>query len=439
LTELKRVLRLGDSVAVIIGIIVGSGIFFTPTVTARYLGSYEMVLVVWLLGGVVALCGALTYAELAAAWPHTGGMYVFLRECYGKLPSFLFGWAQLLIIRPSAVAAISVIFAQYLAYFVPVTQTGVKLIAITAILVVSIVNFLGVRLTSVIQNILTSFKLLALIAIALLGLFFVPFGSVWTDPTPPLSGILDASFLSLAGAALVSVFWTYDGWTEITSVAGEVRDPERTIPRALLIASLIVLVVYMLVNVSYLNVLGLEGMKNSERVASDAMIRVLGPIGGALAAGAVVMSTFGTLNGTALTGPRIFFAMAVDGLFFAWGRKVHPTFRSPSTAIALQAFLGIPLVITWTFDQLTTYFVFISLLFYSACTLAVFRLRSMPDAPKTGYKTWGFPVTPAIFLLVAFGVLGNTVVTSPLQVIVGGAILLSGIPVFYIWRIARKS
>ncbi|MFH1016689.1 MAG: amino acid permease [Pseudomonadota bacterium] len=436
--DLRRVLGLWDSVAIIVGVIVGSGIFFAPTAVAQYLPHTGTILCVWLLAGLTALSGALTYAELGARWPHTGGMYVFIRECFGPLPSFIYGWGQLLIARPASVAAISVVCAQYVAFFVPVPTFGIKLLAVTAILIVSIINYLGVRLTSVVQNFLTSIKVLALMLIAVAALvFYRNIGGGTAAEVFP--NTLQLSFWSAFGLALVVAFWASDGWSEITNVAGEIRDPARTIPLALLIGTVLIVVLYMLVNGAYLHVLGVSGVQASDRVAADTMIRVLGPLGGSLISIAVVISTLGSLNGTTLTGPRIYFAMAVDGLFFPWAKKVDPKYRSPSIAIALQALLAVPLVITWRFEQLATFFVFVSLIFYALVASAVFRLRRMPGVPAAGgYKTWGYPVTPVFFLLVAAGILINTAVRAPLQAIMTFAILLSGVPVFFLWKGRRK-
>ena len=438
--ELTRVLRLWDSVAVIVGIIIGSGIFFTPTTVIRQVPHAGMALLVWIAGGIAALCGALAYSELASAWPKTGGTYVYLRECFNPLISFLFGWANLWIIRPSAVAGISVIFANYVAYFVPLHQTGIKLIAISAILIVSIINYLGVRRTSALQNVLTTIKIFSLLFIAVVGLLFFSRHDVPVSLDSWFPETFQWSYFSAFAAALVGVYWTYDGWVEITNVAGEVLEPGKTIPRALIIAALGITLVYVLVNMSYLHVLSVEGVRASERVASDAMVRVLGPIGGTIIAVAVIISTFGALNGTTLTGPRIIFAMAVDGLFFSWARKINPRYKTPSTAIAMQALLAIPLVATWTFDQVATYFVFMSLIFYSLGTLAIFKLRKMKDLPAVSYRTWGYPWTPLIFLVFAVGVLINTVVTSVEQAGLGLLILSAGVPVYYVWkRIKERS
>ncbi|HLG19609.1 MAG TPA: amino acid permease [Bdellovibrionota bacterium] len=430
--ELRRVLGLWDSVAVIVGIIIGSGIFFTPTSIAKEVGSWGAVLFVWILGGLAALCGSLTYAELATAWPRTGGIFVYLRECFGPLPSFLFGWASLIVIRPSAVAGISVIFATYVAYFIPVPQIGIKLIAVSGILIVSIINYTGVRATSVILNIFTSIKIFTLVAIAFVGL--VLFRSSGAPMGPMLPATFNWSYASAFGVALIGVFWTYDGWVEITNIAGEIREPAKIIPRALLLATVGILTIYTLVNLAYLRVLTLEGVQNSGRVASDTLVRVFGPVGGSLIAVAVIVSTFGALNGTTLTGPRIFFAMAVDGLFFSWARKVSPRYKSPSTAIALEAALAIPLVITWTFDQVATYFVYMFLIFYALSALAVFRLRRMPGAPIPTYRTWGYPWTTLCFVLVAVGILINTTLRAPVQAGLGLLILGAGVPVYYLWR-----
>ncbi len=426
--ELKRVLRLWDSIAIIVGIVVGAGIFRTPSDVARELGSNFEVLFLWIVGGIIATCGSLTFAELASTWPRTGGMYVYLRECYGPLTSFLYGWTQLLVVRPSVVAGISVVFAEYVAYFIPLPQGGVKLMAVSAILAVSIINYIGVRTSSLVQKIFTSIKIAGIFLLALLGLFFHHSGHpILIEPSA-----FNLPSISAVGAALILIFWTYDGWSEITMVAGEIQEPQKTIPKALLFGSLGVLFLYILVNGAYLNVLGIEGVASSSRVATDTMIELFGAKGGNIIAGIVLISTFSTLNGIALTGPRIFFAMAVEGDFFSWARKIDPKYRTPSTAIALQAFFAIPLVALWKFEQLATYFVFAAQIFYVLCALSVFHLRQKKIQEGEVYRAWGYPFTPMLFVLVSFGIFVHALITSTPQVMVGFTIMFFGIPIYYL-------
>jgi basic amino acid/polyamine antiporter, APA family len=422
--ELTRVLGLWDCISVIVGIIIGSGIFFAPTAVANELNSIPWILFVWLVGGVAALCGALSYAALSVRWPHTGGMYVFLREAFGPLASFIFGWAELLVIRPAGAAAIAVIFAQYVGYFVQLSQNGVKLVSVLAIVSVSLINYVGVRFTSIVQNTLTALKVGAL-ALFILSIF-------WHAPALHLSSVASPfetadpiSVLSALGVALVSVFWTYDGWNEITLVAGEVKNPERTLPKALIWSSILIMALYLLVNAALFQVMSVQEIRSSEHVITDAITKVFGSAGAVLVTGVVLISTFGSLNGSALTGPRLYFAMAVDGLFFSWAKRIHPIYKTPSTAILLQALMAIPLVLAWKFDELATYFIFVSLLFYNWVTIVVFKVR---------VPLWGYPVTPIVFLLVSTGILVNTLVRSPVQALVGVLAVLLGVPFYQIWK-----
>lgn len=433
--ELTRVLHLRESVAVVVGIVVGMGVFRIPTDVAGQLNAVWPILAIWVIGGAMAFLGSLVYAELASAWPRTGGPYVSLRECLGPLPSFLYGWGQLLVVRPAWLAAIAIIFAEYVSYFLPVTQATTRVIAICAILAASIINYVGIQITSAMQNTLTAVKILALLLIVVVAFAFTGVSGLRDGPFHPAAW--NGSYLSALGAALMLVYWTYDGWSEVTVIAGEIHEPRKTILRALVISCLGVTVLYVLVNLAYLHILTLAGVTRSERVASDAMVQVMGSSGGVVAALLVVIATFGALHSTTLAGSRLFFAMAVDGNFFSWAGRVDQRYRTPSTAIVLQALLAIPLVMMWTVPEMVTCYMFVSFIFHGFAAAALFYLRRMKDAPTDRYRTWGYPFTPLVFLAVALLLPLNAFFTSFPQAMVGSVVLASGVPTFFVWRKLR--
>lgn len=428
--RLPRRLGVVSAAAVLVGSTIGSGIFRVPATVAEQVGTVGAMGLLWVLGGLFALAGALTLAELAVLYPRSGGIYVFLREGWGPLPAFLFGWTELLVIRPSALGAIAMLFAEYVRVFLPLTETGVRLVAAGAILGLALANIVSVTWGAAVQNASTLAKVLALVGLAALA-----FGL--GDPhRGAFAGPLDLAPLSWGGfgLALVAVMWTYDGWADLTFLAGEVRDPARTLPRALVGGTLAVVAIYLLVNAAYLYVLTPAAMAGRPLVAADAARAVVGPAGASLVSAMVLLSAFGALNGSTMTGPRIFYAMAEDGLFFRPVAAVHPRFRTPWVAIALAAALGIAYVAVRTFEQLADAFVLGIWPFYALAVGAVLRLRRRrPDLPRP-YRTWGYPVVPLLFLLASVAMLGNALVQQPRSTAVGFAIILAGVPVYSLWR-----
>ncbi|HET7322563.1 MAG TPA: amino acid permease, partial [Longimicrobiaceae bacterium] len=393
------------------------------------------VAILWVLGGLVALVGALTIAELAVLFPRSGGIYVFLREAYGPLPAFLFGWTELLVIRPSALGAIAMLFAEYVQAFVPMTEMQIRLVAAAAIVLLALANIRSVEWGAAVQNASTAAKVVALTGLAVLA-FLLGEASQGAFAHP-------MSFSPLSwggfGVALIAVLWAYDGWADLTFMAGEVRDPARTLPRALLGGTSAIIVIYLLVNAAYLYVLPMAGMADRPLVAADAAARIFGAGGAAVAAGMVLLSAFGALNGSMMTGPRILFAMADDGLFFRPIAAVHPRYRTPWAAIALAAALGVGYVSIRTFEQLADSFILGIWPFYALAVGAVFLLRRRhPELPRP-YKTVGYPWTPLLFLVASLAMLGNALVEEPVSTLVGFGIILLGVPVFYGSRISRSS
>jgi APA family basic amino acid/polyamine antiporter len=421
--------------AVLVGITIGSGIFRVPAGTAAILGVPGAVVFAWILGGAIALTGALTIAELAAALPRSGGVFAFLLEAFGPLPAFLFGWSELVVLRAAALGAIATIFAEYLGYFVHFDPATVRRVGAIAIIGIGLLNYVGVRAAAGVMNLVTVAKFSA---IALLGVLAFAAGSGTAEHfTPVWSGQVS---LSLLATALVQIMWTYDGWADVSFMSGEVRDPGRTLPRALIAGTLTIVAIYLLINAAYVYLLPLPVMAHSRLVAATAaeQIPLLGKGGAALVSALVMVSCFGSLNGSMMAGPRIFFAMADRGLFFQGVARVSPRFRSPSVAIWLATGLGVVYVLLNDFQQLADKFILGIWPFYALSVAGVYVLRrTRPDLPRP-YRTVGYPVTPALFLLASVGMVLNALVTDPVNTGITFAIIGAGVPVFYVWKQKRK-
>lgn len=432
--RLPRRLGVWSAGAVLVGSTIGSGIFRIPSTVAENVGTVGTMAVLWVVGALVALFGALTLAELATLYPRSGGIYVFLREAYGPLPAFLFGWTQLLLIRPAGLGAIAMIFAEYTGAFVPLTDTQVRFIAASAIALLATANIRSVTWGAAVQNASTMAKVVALAGLALLAFAFGDGAAGALAGAPSFEVLSWGSF----GVALIAALWAYDGWPDLTFMAGEVRDPARTLPRALVGGVLAIIAVYLLVNAAYLYVLPVGAMAASDLVAADAATRVLGTLGASIVAALVMLSTFGALNGSTMTGPRIFYAMADDGLFFRPIAAVHSRYRTPYAAIGLAAILGIANVSSRTFEQLAGQFILGIWPFYALAVGAVFLMRHRrPDAERP-YRTVGYPWVPLIFLLASVAMLLNALVEEPLVTGAYFGVTLLGIPVFYAWRRSRS-
>ena len=433
---LPRRLGLWSAIALVIGSVIGSGIFRSPAGVANRLPGPGPMLTVWVVGGLFALCGVLTLAEVASAYPKTGGLYVFLREGWGRLVAFLFGWSELVIIRAAALGAISTTFAQYFLRVLGFDPTVAPYdqwshwVAALAIAVTATFNIVGVRLGAAVQIITTVAKYggLLLIVFFALAVGLPRTGGNFTPAFPPGSFTVGAF-----GLALVSALWAYDGWADLSFIGGEVENPRRTLPRALIGGAVAVMAIYILANVAYLSVLSVEEMRRSPLVAADVADRVVGLRGAQLVAVIVMLSTFGALSGALMTTPRIFFAMADDGMLFRRIASVHPTFRTPWASITLAAVLGIAFVLVRTFEQLADTFVTAILPFYGLGVASIFVLRRRAGY-DAGFRTPGYPVVPALFIAAVLFLLGNAVrdpVTGrdTIFVLLG---ILAGIPVYYL-------
>ena len=432
---LKRQLGLWSAVAVLIGSTIGSGIFRSPAGIADKLPGPLPLMAVWVAGGLFALCGALTLAELTGAFPETGGAYVFIREGWGRLSAFLFGWAELTLIRAASLGAISTTFAEYLMRvlgFDPSAEpynTYVHYVAAVAILLTATFNYVGVRWGSLVQNLTTLAKYGGLLFIVVLALAIgLPrTGGHFTPAVPP------GSFhIAPFGLALVSVLWAFDGWADLSFVAGEVREPRWTLPRAILIGTTAVIAIYLLANVAYMAVLPVEEIRHSRLVAADVAQRLIGAPGVIFVACTVMLSTFGTLNGTLLTAPRIFFAMADDGLFFRKVAAVHPRYHTPYVSILLTTGLGVVFVLLRTFEQLADTFVTAIVPFYALAVAAIFVLRKRADYDPP-FRTPLYPIVPALFILATLFLLGNAILdpTSRWPTLAVLGVIVLGVPVYY--------
>ncbi len=433
---LPRQLGLWSAIAVLVGTTIGSGIFRSPAGIADKLPGPLPMLAVWATGGVFALCGALTLAELSGAMPRTGGYFVYIREAWGRLPAFLYGWTELTLIRAAALGGISLTFGEYLLRglgydpaVAPYDQVA-HYVAAGALALMATINVVGLRWGALVQNVTTLAKYGGLMAIVVLALALgLPAtGGHFTPAAPP------GSFsVSAFGLALVSVLWAFDGWGDLSKVAGEVDDPRRTLPRAIVLGTLAIIAIYLLANVAYLSVLSIEEIRGARLVAADVAQRLIGPVGVTLVSLTVILSTFGSVNGSLLTGPRIFFAMADDGLFFRQVAQVHPRFRTPHVAVLMTATLGIAFVLLRTFEQLADIFVTASLVFYILSIGAIFRLRRRPDW-NPPVRTPLYPLVPALFCGATAFLMANALVDSSTRwgtLGVFGVILL-GVPVYYL-------
>ena len=433
---LQRRIGLWTAIAVVIGSTIGSGIFRSPAGIADKLPGPIPMLSVWVMGGVFALCGALTLAEVASALPQTGGIYVFVRDGWGRLPAFLLGWGQLVMIRAASLGAIAITFSEYFHRVIgidpiaPEHVTQVRIGAAIAILLTGSFNILGVRLGAAVTNVTTVAKYGGLLFIILIAFAIGwPKTGGYFTPAVPAGSITTTAF----GLALVSTLWAFDGWADLSYAAGEVKDPQRVLPRALIGGTLLVIAIYLLANVAYLAVMPIEEIRHSKLVAADVAQRLIGPKGVVFVAVTVMLSTFGTLNASLFTTPRIFFAMAEDKLFFPAVARVHPKFGTPWVAIALTAGLGAVFVMLRSFEQLADAFVTAFLPFYALAVAAIFRLRRNPDY-KPSFRVPFYPVVPLLFVVSVVYLLANGFINPASRWMTIGvfAVLLAGAPVYYL-------
>jgi APA family basic amino acid/polyamine antiporter len=435
-----RRLGLFSATMAVIGGIIGSGIFLNPAYVAQRVHTPSLTLAAWVMGGLIALVGALCFGELGNRSPRAGGGYVYLRDAYGGLPAFLYGWALLLVIATGAIAAVAVTFARYLGALLALPEAAAKPVAVGAILLLSTVNYVGVKPGAVTQNVFTLLKLAALAALIGAGLITgVHASAAAAAPAAPGHLVL------AVGAALVPVLFAYGGWQQSNFIAEEMIDAERNLPRALVIGVSVVVVVYLLANVTYLHVLGAAGLAASAAPAADVMLGVLGRAGQALIAAGIAVSTFGFLNLVILVSPRVYQAMAADGAFFPALARLHPRFRTPGSAIVFQGAWGALLTLTGSYGRLLDYVVFGDWIFFGlvVSTLFVYRRREARaggGARGAGFRVRGYPWLPALFVASAVYVVVSSVASNPGNAAIGVSLLALGVPVYLFWkaRAARR-
>lgn len=434
-TSLPRTLTFRDLVLLIVGTVIGSGIFLVPgSVLRNVQHRVGLALLVWIAGGVLSLLGALTYGELGAMKPEAGGLYVYIRDCFGRPTAFLYGWALFFMISSGSVATLAVAFSTYLRHIVPLTDLGAKIVAIGMIAIVGLLNVLGTRKSANAQNVATALKVAAILAMTAVLLFLSPGHSPATAAPVPSSGSLASGF----GLAMISVLWAYEGWQYCTFTAGETIEPQKSFPRAFLAGSLALIAIYVIANIGYIAALGSAGAAASDSIAADAMRVVMGPAFAKVITVPILISILSAANGLILTSPRVYYAMANDGVFFRKLAEVHPRFKTPSVAIIAGCAWSVVLAASGTFEQLLTYVIFTGWIFYGLGAAAVFVYRRREPGTPRPYRVPGYPITPLVFVIAAALLVLNTIVAEPRRAALGIALVITGAPVYMVWGRRKK-
>jgi APA family basic amino acid/polyamine antiporter len=435
----RRALGPFDATMVVVGGIIGSGIFINPYIVAQRLDSTMLVLAAWAAGGAIALAGALAYAELGALFPKVGGQYAYLRDAYHPLAGFLYGWALLAVIESGAIAAVAIAFSNYALRLVGRSDLPAAPLAIGSLILLSAINYIGVKPGSRVLNVFVVLKVAALGVLILFGAF-APAASGWWGAARPASGTSMAAFVAF-GAALVPILFAYGGWQNANYVAEEIEDPRRNLPISIIAGTIAVVVIYVLVNVVYLRAMGLQGLADTMTPAADAAQRMFGAMGDRFVTAAIAISTFGFLDLAILAPTRVYYAMAADGLFFPALAKLHPTYRTPGTAIVLQTTWSCILAVSGTYGQLLNYVVFADWIFFgmTVSTLVVFRgSHPLVQRPARTFRAPGYPVLPTLFVAAAAAVVLSVIWADPRSALRGALLLAAGVPVFYWFRRAER-
>lgn len=443
---LKPTLGLASATLLIVGSAIGSGIFRLPAQMADQLGSGWLLLGVWVLCGLLSLAGALTFAEMGAMFPRAGGQYVFLREAFGERVAFLYGWAFFWVIQTGIIAAVAIAFAGFLGFFVPLTLFQQQLVAMGVIGVLSVINLVGVSYGAIVANLFTGLKVAAILALVALG--FVLTGAADGFSRPAFPDAAGGGLVGAIGLAMVAAFFAYDGWNQSAFVASEVKDPQRNVPRSAILGVLVVMGVYVLANAVYLWVVPFDQIVGggpdggpTPTLAADAARILFGPVGAALITGAILISTFGTVNAFILSGPRVYYALAKEGLGYKGMASVSKRFRTPDFAILLQAEWAMLLVMTGSYQSLVSFSVFAIWLFYGVAGIGLFVLRrKMPDAPRP-YRTTFYPFVPILFVATSAFIVVNSLVNDTFNAGMGLLLILTGVPVLVLleWRRRRAA
>ena len=433
---LVRTLGLRDLTMLVIGGVIGSGIFLVPGAIQRRVGnSVGLAILVWVAGGFLSLVGALTYGELAAMKPQAGGLYVYIRDCFGRLPAFLYGWTLFLVIASGGIAALAVAFSAYLGQIIPLTPLMMNVTSVAIIAVITIVNIYGTRESSDLQNWTTYAKIIGILAMS--GVL------LWLGHGFHGSGALlwparvNGSTISNFGLAMIAALWSYEGWQFASFSAGEAAHPQRDFPRAFFYGTLSLTIIYVTAALSYVAALGPEAAGHSDTIAAAAMAVILGPMAAKFVALLIMISTFSSANSIQLTSPRVYYAMAGDGLFFRRMAEVHPRFRTPAFAIFTSGVWAAILACLGSFEQLFTYVIFTGWIFYGLAGASIFFYRSRMPGSELPYRVPGYPWTPAIFVLASAALVANAISSRPAGAIEGLAIVLAGLPAYLLWPTRR--
>ena len=435
--SLDRVLGFRDLILIVIGTVIGSGIFLVPGNVIRASGgSVGAALLVWLVGGVLSLLGALTYGELGAMNPGAGGLYAYLRDAFGPVVAFLYGWTAFVVIASGSVATLALAGSAYLSQLLPLTPLGAKAFALFLIALVAAINVRGTRGSADVQNWSTGIKVAALLVISA-GLLLS--GHAFPGPEAFWPTRWSGSLVSAMGVGMIGVLWAYEGWQYATFSAGETIDAQRVFPRAIGLGTAALIAIYLFANLGYVAALGPAGVAASNRVAAEAVGQAAGPWAAKLVAAAILVSVFSAMNGLTITAPRMYYAMARDGVFFKSLADVHPRFGTPAVAVVVGSVWAMVLALWGTFESLLTYVVFVGWVFYglgAACVIV--QRRREPEAVRS-FRVPGYPLTPAIFVLAAAGLVANTIATQPVRSLIGLGGVLTGVPVYWWWRRSARA
>ncbi len=436
MADLSRSLTLTNATAMVVGTIIGASIFVQPSEIARHLQTPAQIMLVWLACGILTFFGALVCAELSSAFPHTGGLYVFMRDTFSPIVGFLWGWAMFWTMHTGIIAAIAVVFARYTAHFVPVGDTGIRVIAVAVIVALSALNYVGVRAGSGVQTALTIAKVAAIVVIVAVGAVFAEMGTPGGASLAPTGAAGSNVAVSAYLLAMVAGLFAYGGWHMVTYTAGETIMPARTIPLALLAGVGIVTACYIALNLVYLSILPIDAVRSSTRIAADAADAVVGRGGSSVLAALVMMSSLGGLTGIVLTGPRVYYSMAQDGLAFRWLGTVHPRYRTPAHAVVAQGVWAAVLAATGAYRQLFTRVIYTEWLFFALMAAGLFVLRRRAGY-RPAYRTWGYPIVPIVFIVVSVAIVVNQFVSDPSEAALGLGMVAIGAPIYYFWRTAQ--
>jgi basic amino acid/polyamine antiporter, APA family len=430
---LPRTLGARDLTLLVVGNVIGSGIFLVPSsVLAQSGESVPIAMTVWLVGGLLSLLGALSYAELGAMDGEAGGLYAYIRDGFGSFPAFLYGWTLFFVIGAGTVATLAVAAANYMTQFMPMSGAQKSIVAVTLIVIMTVINVRSTRQSASVQNAATGIKVLVILSMnAALFLF-----GTGNNTPEPVHTIAPVSF-SGVGLSIIAVLWAFEGWQYVTFMSADAKDPQRTLPRAIIAGTLLLLAIYLVANFAYLAALGPARVAASERVAGEAVALVLGPTAGSLFALVIIISMYSAAHATVITVPRVYFAMARDRIFFARLAELHPKYGTPAVAIISSCVWAVVLALTGTFEQLLTYVVFVGWIFYALGAAAVIALRiKRPNAVRP-FRVPGYPVTPLVFVLAAIAIVGNTMYAQPRQAAIGVGVVLLGAPAYLIWKRMR--